>query len=108
MNLWLFNIKHWVTASRVSSSPGFAWLPWAAALCFGVLAGLELRQLGQISHVDIPVADSKIFAQEDSICGELSANLPPLRLGWDGQPARAQLVDAATGTVLGPTLLSAA
>jgi len=81
------------------------WLLAAASVALAAVAGVEFRSLGDVSQIDVPLSRAEIVAQDEVICGYLAKGLPPRGLHWDGEPARACLVDMATGRTLAPALM---
>ena len=78
---------------------------WVVAFGLAVWAGVEFRSLQDVSQIDIPLSRAEIVSQDEVVCGRLSKGLPPRRLRWDGEPARAYLVDVATGRAMAPPLI---
>ncbi len=74
-------------------------------LVCGVLAAVEFRALRHVILVDVPISQSELTQQPDSICGQFRTGLPKFRLRWDGEPPRAWLADRQTGEALAPPLL---
>jgi hypothetical protein len=83
-----------------------AWLSGLISTALLAAAAREFREVRTPRAITLSANQAEIITAGDLVYGRLKQGLPPRRLHWDGEPARAVLLDES-GVVVAPPLLMA-